>query len=159
MKRSIAFPLRCRRTMKNKTKAKTGSASALVLFVLAVASLLVPGRAGDQPVRSPSHATDLDCQRGAQYRVNSEAVRLSLSDPIVKRVQLALRNRGYYTGPINGYLGENTQIAIQKFQVFHCCAVAPLVTRWVLVALGIGSDGKSAVSARGLSNGEVPAID
>ena len=145
--------------MKNKTKTKTGSASALVLFVLAVASLLVPGRAGDQPVRSRSHATDLDCERGAQYRVNSEAVRLSLSDPIVKRVQLALRNRGYYTGPINGYLGENTQIAIQKFQVFHCCAVAPLVTRWVLVALGIGSDGKSAVSARGLSNGEVPAID
>jgi peptidoglycan hydrolase-like protein with peptidoglycan-binding domain len=110
---------------------------------VALTSLLVPGRAGDQPVGTRSRATDLDCQHGAQYRSNSEAVRLSLSDPIVKRVQLALRNRGYYTGPISGYLGENTQIAIQKFQVFHCCAVAPLVTRWVLVALGTGSDGKN----------------
>ena len=145
--------------MKNKTKAKTGSASALVLFVLAVASLLVPGRAGDQPVGTRSRATDLDCQHGAQYRSNSEAVRLSLSDPIVTQVQLALRHRGYYAGPINGFLGQNTQIAIQKFEVCHRCVVAPLVTRWVLVALGIGSDGKSAASARGLSNGEVPAID
>ena len=125
---------------------------------MAIASQAAATFAGE-PIRSHSRAADLDCQRGAQYRVNSEAVRLSLSDPIVKRVQLALRNRGYYTGPINGFLGENTQIAIQKFQIFHCCAVAPLVTHWVLVALGIGSDGKSAVSVRGLSNGEVPAID
>jgi peptidoglycan hydrolase-like protein with peptidoglycan-binding domain len=132
---------------------------ALALIVLALASLPVPGRAGDQPVGSRFRATDLDCKHGAQYSVNSEAVRLSLSDPVVKQVQLALRRRGYYTGPINGFLGENTQIAIQKFQVCHCCVVAPLVTRWVLVALGIGSEGKSALSARDLPNGQVPAID
>jgi len=145
--------------MKKKTKAKTDLASALVLMLLALASLPVPGRAGEQPVGSRSRATGLDCQHGAQYSVNSEAVRLSLSVPIVEQVQLALRRRGYYTGSVNGFLGQNTQIAIQKFQVCHCCAVAPLVTRWVLVALGIGSEGKSALSARDLPNGQVPGID
>jgi peptidoglycan hydrolase-like protein with peptidoglycan-binding domain len=145
--------------MKTKMLSELLQRPALALIVLALASLPVPGRAGDQPVGSRSRATDLDCQRGVQYSVNSEAVRLSLSDPIVKQVQLALRQRGFYTGPIDGFLGQNTQIAIEKFQVFHCCAVAPLVTRWVLVALGIGSDGKSALSARDLPNGEVPAID
>jgi peptidoglycan hydrolase-like protein with peptidoglycan-binding domain len=75
------------------------------------------------------------------------------------RVQLALRQRGYYTGPINGFLGQNTQIAIQKFEICHRCVVAPLVTRWVLVALGIGSGGKSAASAQGLPNEQVPAMD
>jgi peptidoglycan hydrolase-like protein with peptidoglycan-binding domain len=145
--------------MKTKLLSELSQRPALALIVVALASLAVPARAGDRSVGSHSRATDLDCQYGAQYRINSEAVRLSLSDPIVKQVQLALRQRGYYTGPINGFLGQNTQIAIQNFQVFHRCAVAPLVTRWVLVALGIGSDGKSAVSARGLPNGEVPAID
>jgi peptidoglycan hydrolase-like protein with peptidoglycan-binding domain len=145
--------------MKTKLLSELLQHPALALIVLVLASVPVPGRAVDQSVGSRSRATDLDCQHGAQYSVNSEAVRLSLSVPIVEQVQLALRRRGYYTGPINGFLGENTQIAIQKFQVCHCCVVAPLVTRWVLVALGIGSEGKSAVSARGLPNGEVPAID
>ena len=145
--------------MKTKLLSELSQRPALALIAVAVASLLVPARAGDQPVGTRSRATDLDCQHGAQYRSNSEAVRISLSDPIVTQVQLALRHRGYYAGPINGFLGQNTQIAIQKFEVCHRCVVAPLVTRWVLVALGIGSDGKSAASARGLSNGEVPAID
>ena len=145
--------------MKTKLLSELSQRPALALIVVALASLPVPGRAGEQPVGSRSRATGLDCQHGAQYSVNSEAVRLSLSVPIVEQVQLALRRRGYYTGSVNGFLGQNTQIAIQKFQVCHCCAVAPLVTRWVLVALGIGSEGKSALSARDLPNGQVPAID
>jgi peptidoglycan hydrolase-like protein with peptidoglycan-binding domain len=132
---------------------------ALALVLLVLASVPVPGRAGDQSVGTRYRATGLDCQHGVQYRINSEAIRLSLSDPIVAQVQLALRRRGYYAGPINGFLGQNTQIAIQKFQISQCCAVAPLINRWVLVGLRIGSEGKSAETARDLPNGQVPAID
>jgi hypothetical protein len=39
---------------------------------------------------------------------------------IVRKVQFALRNRGYYHGLVDGYLGEGTGIAIQMFQIDHC---------------------------------------
>ena len=129
------------------TKTKTVSAGALVLMV-ALASLPVAGKAGDQSVWSSSHATNIRCQPGVQYSINSEAVRLSLRDPIVVQVQLALRRRGYYKGEITGFMGDNTQRAIELFQVSRCCTTAPLITRWVLAALGIGSEGKSVFSGR-----------
>jgi peptidoglycan hydrolase-like protein with peptidoglycan-binding domain len=130
--------------MKN-TKAKTVSAGLLV-FAVALASLPVAGIADNRPVWSRSRAARLDrlqCQTGAQYRINSEAVRLSLRDPIVKQVQLALRQRGYYQGEISGFIGDETQRAIQLFQVCHCLAAAPLINRCLLSALGIGSEGKA----------------
>src|SRR5260370_13900035 len=85
---------------------------------------------------------------GAKYNVYSEPIRVSLSTPIVEQVQLALRQRGYYSGEIDGFMGENTQISIQKFYVDNCYRVAPLITRWLLVRLGIGSEGKSALQRR-----------
>jgi hypothetical protein len=127
------------------TKAKAGSGDALVLILLALAGFPVASMALDQNTRFN--------QRGAEYGVYSEPIRLSLRTPIVEQVQLALRQRGYYSGEIDGFMGENTQISIQKFYVDNCYRVAPLITRWLLVRLGIGSEGKSALEKR------YPAID
>lgn len=133
------------------TKAKAGSGDALVLIFLALASFPVASMAFDQHIQY--------YQRGAEYKVYSEPIRLSLSTHIVEQVQLALRQRGYYRGQIDGFMGDNTQIAIQMFYVDNCYRVAPLVTSWLLVRLGIGSDGKSALSARSLRQERYPAID
>src|SRR5271165_1622466 len=136
------------------TNVKTVLAGALVLMV-ALASLPVAGKTGDQSVWSSSRATSFRCQTGAQYSINSEAVRRSLRDPIVEQVQLALRRRGYYNGAITGFMGDKTQSAIELFQVCHCFAAAPLITRCVLAALGIGSEGKAVSSGR--SSGPRPS--
>ena len=95
---------------------------------------------------------------GLHSAVYSEPVLLSLRVSVVEQVQQALRERGYYKGEIDGFMGENTQIAIQNFYVDHCYRVAPLITRWLLAQLGVGSDGKSAMSksSRHVPN---PAID
>ncbi len=133
------------------TKARAGSGDALVLIFLVLASFPVAGIAFDQ--RIPYY------QRGAEYNVYSEPVRLSLSTHIVEQVQLALRQRGYYRGEIDGFMGDNTQIAIQMFYLDNCYRVAPLVTSWLLVRLGIGWDGKSTLNARSLRQARHPAID
>jgi hypothetical protein len=127
------------------TKAKAGSGDALVFILLALAGFPVASIALD---RNTGYR-----QRGPEYGVYSEPIRLSLRTPIVEQVQLALRQRGYYSGEIDGFMGENTQISIQKFYVDNCYRVAPLITRWLLVRLGIGSEGKSALEKR------YPAID
>jgi len=136
--------------MKN-TKAKAGSVGALVLIFLALASFPAAGRARDQDIQY--------YQKGPEYGVYSESVVLSMRVPIVEQVQLALRQRGYYKGEIDGFMGDNTQIAIQLFYVDQCHRVAPLITRWLLARLGIGSEGKAALSARSLREGRQPAID
>lgn len=133
------------------TKARASSGDTLVLIFLALASFPVAAIAFDQP--TPYY------RRGAEYPVYSEPIRLSLSTHIVEQVQLALRQRGYYRGEIDGFMGDNTQIAIQMFYVDNCYRVAPLVTSWLLVRLGIGWDGKSALNARGLRQARQPAID
>jgi hypothetical protein len=59
-------------------------------------------------------------------------------DPaIVRRVQLTLRNRGYYAGVIDGFLGENTAIGIQRFQVDHNQRAIPVINRPLLRSLQI----------------------
>src|SRR5271169_4890431 len=130
-----------RRTMKS-TKARAGSGDTLVFIFLALASFPVASIAFDQHIQY--------YQRGAEYNVYSEPIRLSLSTHIVEQVQLSLRQRGYYRGQIDGFMGDNTQIAIQMFYLDNCYRVAPLVTSWLLVRLGIGWDGKSALNARSL---------
>jgi hypothetical protein len=61
----------------------------------------------------------------------------SSSPAIVRKVQIALRNRGYYAGVLDGFLGEDTAIGIQRFQVDHCQRVAPVIDRSLLASLGI----------------------
>lgn len=55
----------------------------------------------------------------------------------VKKVQTALRDRGYYAASIDGFLGYNTDIAISRFQVDTCQRVKPIIDRSLLVSLGI----------------------
>jgi hypothetical protein len=137
--------------MMKSTKTRAGFGDALVLILLALAGFPAASMALDQHIQYS--------QRGAEYDVYSEPIRLSLSTPIVEQVQLALRQRGYYRGEIDGFMGENTQISIQGFYVDNCHPSAPLITRWLLVRLGIGSEGKSALPARGLREERHPAID
>ena len=131
------------------TKARAGNIP--VLIALALASFPVAGIAVDRHIQHD--------QRGAEFGVYSEPIRLSLSTPIVEQVQLALRQRGYYRGEIDGFMGDNTQIAIQTFEVDNCHRVAPLITRWLLARLGIGSEGKSDLRPRGSRQARYPAID
>ena len=58
----------------------------------------------------------------------------------VKKVQIALRDRGYYASSIDGFLGYNTDIAIRRFQVDTCQRVKPIIDHSLLVSLGIVHD-------------------
>jgi hypothetical protein len=59
---------------------------------------------------------------------------------IVRKVQIALRNRGYYHENADGYLGEATGIAIQMYQIDHCIRVIPLLDPSLLISLGIARE-------------------
>jgi peptidoglycan hydrolase-like protein with peptidoglycan-binding domain len=62
-------------------------------------------------------------------------------DPaIVRKVQVALRERGYYAGLVDGFLGQDTATGIERFQVDHDIAVVPRIDRSLLVSLGIRSN-------------------
>jgi peptidoglycan hydrolase-like protein with peptidoglycan-binding domain len=100
----------------------------LALIVLALANIPVASR-----------ARNLYAEQ-SEYTETSPAVLLSTRASVVRQVQRALRQRGYYAGTIDGFMGEGTQIAIQKFDVDHCYPARPLVTRRLLVSLGIGLD-------------------
>ena len=56
---------------------------------------------------------------------------------IVRKVQIALQTRGYYAGVIDGFLGQNTAIGIERFQVDHDQRVNPLIDRSLLVSLAV----------------------
>jgi peptidoglycan hydrolase-like protein with peptidoglycan-binding domain len=58
----------------------------------------------------------------------------------VRKVQIALRERGYYAGVVDGYLGQDTANGIQRFQVDQCQRVKPVVVPPLLVSLGLASD-------------------
>jgi hypothetical protein len=73
----------------------------------------------------------------------------SPSPATVRKVQIALRNRGYYAGVIDGFLGQNTAIGIQRFQVDHCQTVIPVVNQSLLVSLGIASNASTTHHYRG----------
>ena len=58
------------------------------------------------------------------------------ADPrTVGAVQAALQNRHYYRGAINGYFGQATGDAIQRFQIDHYLRVKPVIDRPLLNAL------------------------
>jgi hypothetical protein len=59
------------------------------------------------------------------------------SPAIVRKVQIALRSRGYYTGITDGFLGQGTAQAIQQFQVDHHQVARPFIDQPLLVSLGI----------------------
>ncbi|WP_373657937.1 peptidoglycan-binding protein [Acinetobacter baumannii] len=55
----------------------------------------------------------------------------------VKRVQMALVNRGYYSGKIDGNLGKNTRKAIANYQIDKNLAINGRMTTELLNSLGI----------------------
>jgi peptidoglycan hydrolase-like protein with peptidoglycan-binding domain len=58
---------------------------------------------------------------------------------IVRKVQIALRNRGYYASVVDGFLGQSTALSIQRFQVDHDQVARPYIDRPLLVSLGIST--------------------
>ena len=96
---------------------------------------------------------------GPEYGTSSAPVLLSQRPAVVKQVQLALRQRGYYPHAIDGFLGQDTGDAIQQFEVDHCLRTAPLVTRRLLIALGIEREGKSVIGTNSFPNVRPPVVD
>ena len=94
-----------------------------------------------------------------EYDTNSAAALLSQRDAVVKQVQLGLRQRGYYANGIDGFMGQNTREAIQRFEVDHCQRTAPLITRRLLISLGIERDGKSVVGPKSVPKVRPPVVN
>jgi peptidoglycan hydrolase-like protein with peptidoglycan-binding domain len=63
--------------------------------------------------------------------------RVDYNEALVSRLQRALRRRGYYGGRISGFLGQDTQEAIARFQVEAGDAVSAVPDRSLLVSLGL----------------------
>ena len=63
-----------------------------------------------------------------------------------KAVQSRLKDLGYYTGPIDGYLGGNTVPAIKAFQRDYGLAVDGIVGKQTLQALGVSVGSQQASS-------------
>jgi hypothetical protein len=63
----------------------------------------------------------------------------------VRKVQIALRDRGYYAASTDGFLGYNTDVAIRRFQVDTCQRVKPIIDRSLLVSLGLAGGGVGPV--------------
>ena len=55
----------------------------------------------------------------------------------VRAVQSALRQRRYYHEQVDGFFGQATAVAIERFQMDHDLYVEGVIDRQVLLALGI----------------------
>jgi peptidoglycan hydrolase-like protein with peptidoglycan-binding domain len=55
----------------------------------------------------------------------------------IRAVQSALRQRNYYHESVDGFFGQATAIAIERFQMDHDLYVKGVIDRQLLVALGI----------------------
>jgi hypothetical protein len=64
-------------------------------------------------------------------------VMYSANPGTVRAVQSALQIRHYYTGATDGFFGQATGDAIQLFQMDNCLQVKPVISRSLLIALGI----------------------
>ncbi len=66
------------------------------------------------------------CTKG-QVPPTEHSISYHANPVIVRKVQIALRNRGYYHGLVDGYLGQATGIAIERFQIDHSMRAVPLL--------------------------------
>ena len=57
--------------------------------------------------------------------------------PIEVDVQIALQNRGYYRGPIDGDVGPGTRYAIREYQYDYRLPVTGRIDRYLLRSLGV----------------------
>jgi len=58
-------------------------------------------------------------------------------DEIIENVQIELYNQGYYSGPIDGILGPDTQAAIADYQADHGLAVTAAIDEPIVESLGL----------------------
>ena len=58
----------------------------------------------------------------------------------VRKVQIALRNRGYYAGAVDGFLGDSTATGIQRLQIDRGERVKPIIDHPLLVSLGMAGN-------------------
>jgi hypothetical protein len=72
-----------------------------------------------------------------QVALRKPATVYSADVATVRKVQLALRHRGYYTSAVDGFLGHDTSLAIESYQVDQDQMVRPYIDRALLVSLGI----------------------
>jgi hypothetical protein len=61
----------------------------------------------------------------------------SSNSSIVRAVQIALREQGYYAGYVTGFMGQSTAFGIERFQIEHCQRVKPIIDDELLQQLGI----------------------
>src|SRR6266513_1537121 len=59
-------------------------------------------------------------------------------DQVIANVQTQLYNKGYYNGPIDGILGQDTQAAIADYQVDHGLSVTAAIDEPTVASLGLG---------------------
>jgi peptidoglycan hydrolase-like protein with peptidoglycan-binding domain len=55
----------------------------------------------------------------------------------IRAVQSSLRQRHYYHGQLDGFFGQATAVAIERFQMDHDLYVKGVIDRQLLLALGI----------------------
>jgi hypothetical protein len=75
-------------------------------------------------------------------------------EALITRLQRALRHRGYYGGRINGFLDQQTQEAIARFEVDDGVAVRAVLDRSLLVSLGLIRRHKALRSKKAASGAE-----
>ena len=80
------------------------------------------------------------CSNQVPLPLHPQAMFSHPSAATVKKVQIALRDRGYYASSIDGFIGYNTDVAISRFQVDTCQRVKPIIDQSLLVSLGIARD-------------------
>ena len=59
-------------------------------------------------------------------------------DQVIANVQTQLYNEGYYNGPIDGILGQDTQAAIADYQADHGLSVTAAIDEPTVASLGLG---------------------
>lgn len=78
------------------------------------------------------------------------AQRASSEDPYTdfnKRVQDRLRQLGYYSGPVNGDFGPNTQAALAQFQLSVPLPASGMLDAETLDALNVPPEAKASTDA------------
>ena len=88
--------------------------------------------------------------RGIAFGQTTDPSTLKMTDPAtVRTAQRALRDRGFYSGPINGLVEEETRKALLDFQQAAGIHATGLVDRATLEALSILEDDRSLLKKTG----------
>lgn len=115
-----------------------GIAAALTMSVVAAAT------ASEQTAHSLQFAQLKSADAQSIEKLDMSAVP-DLDRSTVRRVQGALRAKGFDPGPLNGVAGEKTKAAVQKFQDRFGIKDTGIINNQTLFALGVVGDKPAAV--------------